>query len=426
MFGLQLPESFAYGMSYPTVEEPITPRNDELQVYDSGRNRMATVGIRAAAALTPWGAAVESARAAINAGHWIAGHLNPDVRNPGTDASMRSFNNILDGNWRQAYDDFQFANNYDYSQPARRRRIDAGESSRMITDGSSSSSSVGFNGMASAVTFQRDAVQTYRKRRVSRRTAYRAKKRRVRFQKKEVSLAANNIFRRVYSNATSITAGTQGIIYVPGLFSLTGSGGWDDMAVISGNMVWTQSNTVASGSYAAKNNSKIWIRDGSMEMDIANTGSGAIIIEIFTCMTRGYKNTSDPSGQYVLPSLVLNTGGQIPITQQYASPFDSYEFCKKNKILSCRKIYLNAGAATDMSMRKRGRMFDPEQLAEITGGTNYGVPGTIYWMLIVTGAPVATGGTPAAQFSACSVAITAERSYNVKNLVTTQPTAQNV
>lgn len=290
----------------------------------------------------------------------------------------------------------------------------------------------GGRGGSSAVTFQRDAVNTYRARRVSRFARRRQRKAFKRSVGGQLRLLPNNIYRFATAGVCGGTAlGTQGAQVIPMMYALYGDAGrWDDMQVLMDSFGQTQNNqanvTGTQTTAVRRVYNKLFFSKCTYDLDFTNTGATPCIVELYFLRSRMQgEPTSDPSDDFIIGNLrptglndlsaqVISGGAGSANLAQYISPFDSHNFCAKWKIGSCKKLYLDPGKSSDVSLISTKRKV-------LTGSNFSGVPanGSCQWegnttaiLMIVTGAPAYNAGSPV--FSVSQVSWTSERSYNFK------------
>lgn len=269
------------------------------------------------------------------------------------------------------------------------------------------------------VTFQHDAVNTYRKGRMSRRGRRRLRRSFKRSVAQQLRGAALNTIKRVYNVRGQGAAGSQETMFIPGLYSLYGSAQWDDLQAICSNYqtVGTFASAAAAGTPDQQNSSKLMFTSATMEMDFCNTGTTPMIVEIYTCRTRdqGIPRIS-PNGDYVLDDYRPAATGDLSTlvtTRQYNSLFDSKQYCSRYEILGCQKVYLQAGASSDKSITlNKNLYFSPSSLINTNGNQFNFENKSVFWVLIITGAPEANAGAP--RFSASELSVTTERTYKFK------------
>lgn len=285
-----------------------------------------------------------------------------------------------------------------------------------------------------AVTFQHDVVTTYRKKRFNRRRSRRGRKSWRSFNNKLLRYQGNNVFKRNYNVTVATVAGSQSVFAIPGLFSFYGTATtWDDLFALytayvlkntggAGNSVYANTLT---GTQDINSATKFYISNARMEMDITNTGSTPCVAEIYLCKARktNAEFGANPGVDFQFSPLRVTGTTALGGTSQYVTPFDATVFCQMYKILSCKKVYLQPGGATDMSISARGMTFDPKELNGVTANTKGMYEGKgLFWFVVGTGSPEVTAVTNA-RFSACSLSVTTQRHYNVKVMSATPTTA---
>lgn len=311
--------------------------------------------------------------------------------------------------------------------PLRRRRFGKRRFNRRRPRGGR-----GGGGGSGAVTFQRDAVNTYRAKRQSRFSRRRSKRYFKRAIGMQMRLAPNNIYRFSNNGVCGGTAiGTQGAIVIPCMYPFYGDlGRWDDMQVIMDSFGRTQNNQAnVSGTQTTAARSlynKIMFNKCTFDLDFTNTGSTACIVELYFIRSRTQgEPTSDPSDDFSIGDLrptglndmsaqAVGGGATSQNQAQYISPFDSHRFCAKWKISSCKKLYLDPGKSSDIGFMNRRRKC-------LTGSSFQGVTAndTATWennttaiLMIVTGAPINNSNAPV--FGISQVSFTSQRTYNFK------------
>lgn len=274
----------------------------------------------------------------------------------------------------------------------------------------------GRKGGNKAVTFQHDAVNTYRSKRLSR-----GKKRMYRRTEAMFSTQiANNQVKRTYTVELTSTQGVQAYSPMPGLFSLYGSDQWDDLAQIFQHFIMRPLDNTATvanmpGSGAVRFGNKMMFDKGYMEMDMCNNGTTPCVVEIYSCIFRG-KNISgaSPADDLVFPGAApTGTTAETTMQTQYVTPFDVAGFCQQWKIMGCKKIYLDVGKATDLATVARGFECKGSIFNDITANGDCALRGrTKFWFIVATGAPVSVTGEVG--FSPVKLDITIQRTYNFK------------
>lgn len=284
----------------------------------------------------------------------------------------------------------------------RRRAARVKQEDQKMGDGTGAESS------GKAVTSFHDVVRTYRSRRLRRKTLKRMRRNYKRYLNNVTQAQAPQKIVFTGNKVVSGSAGAQGLGIIPGLFTGFGSTGWRDMNAILTANAKDGSNLNHAPTIGGSLANKIYVKSGLMEMDITNTGSTACIVEIFECIVR--KNTSNDSTfpQIGTPGnfLVSDYADESALTNvsQYYTPFDDTSFVRNHRILNCKKVYLAAGAATDIMIRSRGFLYDP---AKVVG---YAVPGrSRFWVMCVTGSPQNNAGAP--NFSASQLSCVYQRTY---------------
>ena len=276
-----------------------------------------------------------------------------------------------------------------------------------------------------AITVQHDVVRTYKARKVNKRKLRRLRRSRKTYLRNKLSFLNAKVFRFTGNFVMTGLAGGQGIGIVPGIFTLfgrnTANSSWDDLYQMNNSSLslQTQSNTYNPPVGVLSGTTKFAIKSAIMEMDFTNTGSTACIVEIFECIAR--RNVESDADT---PGVNYTTGYEAGVlgssaatnTSQYYTPFDDQVFCKKYKILNCKKVYLAPGAASDLMVKSKGFVFDPKKsLSGIGGASPFALPGrTRFWVVLATGSPEYNAGSP--RFSASQISITNQRTYVAKQL----------
>jgi hypothetical protein len=278
-----------------------------------------------------------------------------------------------------------------------------------------------------AVTFQKDVVNMNKRHKPNRRTMRRAKKFKGKVRNVMLSEQPTNVYKTFFAQTATALAGAQTVAVIPGCYSMAGSAAWDDLYSISrGGTYATPINAFAAGTVTGAMPKKLFIKNAIEEFDISNTGATACVVELFECVCRSnWMNTGlNPfvniqTGAELIPFFSIVPAAQTALNQgvQYVTPYDSNLFCRYFKILSQKRIYLNAGAATDVVKHVRGATWDPAMYADqsATAAKTCWPGHTRFWIMIGTGSPV-VASVSSAQFSASSLSYTVQRTYNYKQL----------
>lgn len=269
------------------------------------------------------------------------------------------------------------------------------------------------------VTVQKDTALTYRKKRVSKRKIRRVKKSYGAFKRNMMRGIPAALYKRFGDVIVTGTAGTQGVASVPGLFSLYGTAGkWDDMNTILTTLIPDADGLLnaPTGTPAIRSDMGPTLIRGRMEMDITNAADTACIVEVYECISRynSQGSAADPISDLLVAPTVPNGATTLASTVEYVTPFEFRRFTMNYKILNCRKVYLSAGAATDMGSKTYSCKTTGREWNDLSANTRACLPGrTRFWIVIATGAPESdgAGGT---RFSDSSLLITSQRTYNVK------------
>lgn len=239
-------------------------------------------------------------------------------------------------------------------------------------------------------TFQHDALNRYRYKRMPRRK----RKRWVRFVRRvnHVELQMQPLQTYSYSGTNNVTFAANSQAYFG--YMLGG------VNVPNNDELWQ----IFRGAYnpAALSNAapyKIYVKSLCLDMQITNTGSYPIILDVYRLRCRqDYGSNVQVDSQFTTAVSEVqydSTGGSMTATKPQVTVFDVPNFCSYWKVLHKREVIIGAGNTTTMQMRvAKNRHLEGKSLAT----TQQSIPGyTNAFFIMARGCPSNRGTSGASQ-----------------------------
>lgn len=260
---------------------------------------------------------------------------------------------------------------------------------------SRSRSSAGGSGAGAVLSTQHDQSLRYRSKRMSRKT-----RKRLRFAKRIRGIMDDQQSPCTYTlkgSVNSSVAADSVTVFAIGTYNVGGDGGEIPLMFAD-----------AYGGGNA-NVTRICVRNATLDLEISNTGSNLMILDVYTLICRKeYQTVSTLGAQWTTQFNLQNTVGSKSATDPSNTVFQNSEFCKYWKILTKREVRLGAGEVTTMQERQpRNRYIQGVRLAN---EPQYLKGLSKAFLIMYHGAPINNAGT--AQLAAGNLTYSWQKAYD--------------